>query len=426
MRSKKVSQNPEEVFFSGELPLGKEIEKGLRRYNKLESIKRIKKDFPFSREEALNIMKKGVKNFKEDEFKMWEKEGFIDKLIVDNSECFFSRFLDNLFFLNKDLEKRRLKRNKRAENAREMLNERISNIRKGDKGVYRITAGITITLQEKDSYRVWLPIPTENMQIKNIKILKTDPMHYTLSLKSKHRTVYFEAEQKTFSVEFQYDISEISYDIDPNKVEDVENLDDYLSEKMPHISFTPYLRNLTDRIVGDKKNPYLKAKGIYDWITDNVRYTYVPEYSLFDNISEYVAHNLRGDCGMHALLFITMCRIAGVPAKWQSGWYVTPNYASPHDWAQVYINPYGWIPVDASFGNVRKNNELRGDFYFGGLDAFRMISNEDFQVQFDPSKKYVRSDPVDNQRGEVENKKENIYYDKFKWEISVKGFNRIV
>jgi len=271
-----------------------------------------------------------------------------------------------------------------------------------------------------------LPIPIENMQIKNIKILKTDPMHYTLSLKSKHRTVYFEAEQKTFSVEFQYDISEISYDIDPNKVEDVENLDDYLSEKMPHISFTPYLRNLTDRIVGDKKNPYLKAKGIYDWITDNVRYTYVPEYSLFDNISEYVAHNLRGDCGMHALLFITMCRIAGVPAKWQSGWYVTPNYASPHDWAQVYINPYGWIPVDASFGNVRKNNKLRRDFYFGGLDAFRMISNEDFQVQFDPSKKYVRSDPVDNQRGEVENKKENIYYDKFKWEISVKGFNRIV
>jgi len=425
MRSEKGSQNPEEGFLSGGSPLGKEIEKALRRYNKLEGIKRIKKDFPYLKEEALNIMKKGVKNFKEDEFKMWEKEGYIDKLIVDNREYFFSRFLDNLFFLNKELEKRRLRKNERAENARKMLNERILNIRKGKKGVYRITAGITITLQEKDSYRVWLPVPTENMQIKNIKILKTDPVSYTISLKSKQRTVHFEAEQKTFGVEFQYDISEVLYDIDPNKVEGVESLDEYLSEKMPHISFTPYLRNLTNRIVGEEKNPYLKAKDIYHWITDNVRYTYVPEYSLFDNISEYVARNLRGDCGMHALLFITMCRIAGVPAKWQSGWYVTPNYASPHDWAQVYIKPYGWIPVDASFGNVRKNNELKRDFYFGALDAFRMISNEDFQVQFDPPKRYMRSDPIDNQRGEVENKKENIYYDKFKWEISVKRFNRI-
>ena len=41
MRSEKGSQNPEEGFLSGGSPLGKEIEKALRRYNKLEGIKRI-------------------------------------------------------------------------------------------------------------------------------------------------------------------------------------------------------------------------------------------------------------------------------------------------------------------------------------------------------------------------------------------------
>ena len=36
-----------------------------------------------------------------------------------------------------------------------------------------------------------------------------------------------------------------------------------------------------------------------------------------------------------ALTFITMCRIAGVPARWQSGLYVAPDSVGSHDWAAV-------------------------------------------------------------------------------------------
>jgi hypothetical protein len=135
---------------------------------------------------------------------------------------------------------------------------------------------------------------------------------------------------------------------------------------------------------------------------------------------------LRGDCGMQAILFITMCRIANIPAKWQSGWYINPYYASPHDWAQAYIEPYGWIPVDPSFGDLEKNkNIFQRDFYFGNMDGFRMSANEDFQVDFDPSKRYLRSDPIDNQHGEVENDQENIYSDKFRYKIFIKKFEKI-
>jgi transglutaminase-like putative cysteine protease len=139
-----------------------------------------------------------------------------------------------------------------------------------------------------------------------------------------------------------------------------------------------------------------------------------------------VATSLRGDCGMQALLFITMCRIAGLPAKWQSGWYITPYNASPHDWAQIYIEPYGWIPVDPSKGGINNTkNFYKRDFYFGNLDGFRMIANEDFQVDFDPSKKYMRSDPVDNQIGEVETDSQNIFPDKFKHKIYIRKFERL-
>ena len=50
-------------------------------------------------------------------------------------------------------------------------------------------------------------------------------------------------------------------------------------------------------------------------------------------IPEYCASRLRGDCGVQALTFITMCRIAGIPARWQSGLYADWRSADSHDWA---------------------------------------------------------------------------------------------
>ena len=44
--------------------------------------------------------------------------------------------------------------------------------------------------------------------------------------------------------------------------------------------------------------------------------------------------------------------------------------------------------------------------------------NSDIMSEFEPAKKFIRSDPVDNQRGELEFKNGNIYYDKFEYEIS--------
>ncbi len=220
-------------------------------------------------------------------------------------------------------------------------------------------------------------------------------------------------------------ISEQVNAVDPGTVEDGSEKR-YLEEKPPHILFTPYLRNLARRIVGDERNPYLRAKRIYDWITTRVRYSYVREYCTYENIPEFVASELRGDCGMQALLFITLCRIAGVPARWQSGWFITPHSAGPHDWAQFHVSPYGWLPADLSFGGSRRDEPRRREFYFGNLDAFRMIANDDVQGEFQPPKKYLRSDPVDNQRGEVEWSGGNIYYDGFEYRIYVKEFRKIV
>ena len=60
-------------------------------------------------------------------------------------------------------------------------------------------------------------------------------------------------------------------------------------------------------------------------------YRYQPAYLQLDCIGDQCAKTLRGDCGVFALLFITLCRIAGIPARWQSGLSVRPDGAGPHD-----------------------------------------------------------------------------------------------
>lgn len=44
----------------------------------------------------------------------------------------------------------------------------------------------------------------------------------------------------------------------------------------------------------------------------------------------------------------------------------------------------------------------RWDFYFCNLDPYRVCLTDEFQADFQPPMSYLRSDPYDNQRGEVE------------------------
>ena len=128
------------------------------------------------------------------------------------------------------------------------------------------------------------------------------------------------------------------------------------------------------------------------------------QYAAITNIPEYCAYNQKGDCGVQAILFITLCRIIGIPAKWQSGLHVDPYSAGCHDWAEFYVEPYGWLFADPSFGGgaLRNNDKERWNFYFGNLDPFRMVANSDFHYDFYPERKFLRHDPYDNQVGEIE------------------------
>ena len=179
----------------------------------------------------------------------------------------------------------------------------------------------------------------------------------------------------------------------------------FLSEEDPHIVFTPYIRSLVAELTGGVEDPLEKARRIYDFITLNMNYTFMPAYFVLENISENCARNFTGDCGVFALLFITLCRCAGIPAQWQSGLTAEPDLSCGcHDWARFYIPGHGWLYADPSYGigARRKGKEERRKFYFGNMDPYRMVANNRFQAPFTVEKAQWRADPYDNQTGEME------------------------
>ncbi len=128
---------------------------------------------------------------------------------------------------------------------------------------------------------------------------------------------------------------------------------------------------------------------------------------------------MHGDCGIKTILFMTLARYNGIPAKWQSGWMMHPGEINLHDWGEIYFEGIGWVPVDQSFGIVDSENEAVKYFFLGGIDAYHFIVNDDYSKPLFPAKIYPRSETVDFQRGEVEWRGGNLYFDKWDYEMEI-------
>jgi len=406
-----------------------------------ERIERIRKDYTLGREEAFDSLKNSVPDLNREDFEGWMKDGFIEHREIEGKTKIFKNFLPNLLRDCEEARERVKQPDKTSENITKLLNKHVDTIlEKGKTSESRylepVRNKILMKLKvEQDAIpegevpRVWMPIPRKDPLQPEVKIISTTPENYVLAPEdSLQRTIYFETSlaevnELEFQIEYEYTAFASYQEVNPEEVcqqhSQKEFYKKYTSELLPHIAFTPYLRKLEKEIVRQETNPYLKAWLIYKWITEHVSYALVPEYSTIDCISDYAARNLRGDCGVQALLFITLCRISGVPARWQSGWFLNPIRPGPHDWAQLHIEPYGWLHADPSFGGHMNAVEKYHKFYFGNMDHFRLVANAEISSEFTPPKDHYRSDNVDNQRGEIEWKGGNIYYDKWSYELKV-------
>ena len=197
----------------------------------------------------------------------------------------------------------------------------------------------------------------------------------------------------------------------------------YTSEQPPQIIFSDEIKQLADRITGEDKDPAEIVRKIYMWFKENIPWTGALEYSIMADIPDYVLKNMRGDCGMQTFLYISMLRYKGIPVRWQSGWMIPPGGENLHDWCEVYFEGAGWVPSDVSYD--LQNSEIKEirEYYLSGIDSYRLIVNDGVAGNLYPEKQFMRSEPYDFQRGEVEWKGGNLYFDKWDYDVKIEFFN---
>lgn len=404
---------------------------------------RIAHDFPFTENDIDQQLNERIGNFTAEEKAEWEKRNWLEYKAINGEKRYFSRAVSNLRLI-KDFHFNRAERDTAEAGYPEMIYRKkhtqaiimASGDKTGPVQPVGLTINYTITVNPDavpagESVRCWMPFPKENHpRQKNVKLLSTSNDNFILAPDSaNHRTIYMESRAEkgnplTFRVSYSYESS--GHYLNPDNIvmipyqKNTSLYKEYTAEELPHICFTERVRHLADSIAGSEKRPFEIVRKFYLWFSDNIPWAGAQEYSIIPNIPEYVIQNRRGDCGMQTFLLMSMLRYKGIPVRWQSGWKVPPEAKNLHDWCEVYFEGTGWVPVDVSYGLQYSENKETREFYISGIDSYRLIINEGVAGRLYPEKIFMRSEPYDFQRGEVEWDGGNLYFDKWDYDMEIK------
>ena len=101
-----------------------------------------------------------------------------------------------------------------------------------------------------------------------------------------------------------------------------------------------------------------------------------------------------------------------------------PRAWNLHDWAEVYFEGVGWVPVDQSFGiPAFARNADEEYFFLGGIDSLAHDCKYRLWHAVSARKKYPRSETVDFQRGEVEWEGGNLYFPQWSYHMDIDYLN---
>ena len=413
----------------------------------LDRLQRIRFDYPYDRDRMWEIVEGAIKDVTKDEFESWIDQGKFDIRMIDNRELFVNTSRSNLFWRYPEIAARRIDPpDESAFEAAVLENVRAVKAASSAEGkpyVLPKTFNVSMVVTTRPDaatpgkmIRAWLPVPRLFPFQTGFGLTASSSAVTLDDENSPIRSAYMQQQANEeggaeFRIEYRYTHAGIRFDLDADKAIPFDGQDAdvrrFLQEG-PHVTFSEQMRSLSDEVLGGEENPVRKARAFYDWISENIRYSYALEYSTIRDLGAYCLENRYGDCGQEALLYITLCRLNGIPARWQSGWFTFPGGKTIHDWTEIYIQPWGWVPVDpymgifamqylGSLGEPEKL-EVR-DFYFGGLDQYRIAANSDHAQTLRPEKRSMRSDNVDFQRGELEFDETNIYFTKYRYRLTI-------
>ncbi len=172
---------------------------------------------------------------------------------------------------------------------------------------------------------------------------------------------------------------DVRYFIYPEKVDSLSTIPDsiktkYLVNSDKYQYDNPIIQNAVYEATGDEKNPYWIARKIFNYIINNMYYERVGGW----NTAPTVLSRGNGSCSEYSFVYISMCRAAGLPARYVGSVVMRGDDSSFddvfHRWVEVYLPGYGWIPVDPSGGDQVSPRDQA--YYFGYLSNRYYITTQ--------------------------------------------------
>lgn len=125
-------------------------------------------------------------------------------------------------------------------------------------------------------------------------------------------------------------------------------------------NLSPRVKALAEKITRNTDTPWQAVLAIKHYLDTHYKYSYHVTSTRTDVVNHFLFKDPQGYCDQFSTSFIMMLRTLGIPARWVVG-YGPGTYSSSknayvirsvdaHSWAQVYIAPDGWIPIDPTPG----------------------------------------------------------------------------
>lgn len=383
-------------------------------------------DYSLTQEDADKVLKETFKGLSDADRAKLLSNIKLDHIIIDGKKYYFNEFADNIFFRYPDTRKYFSEKMKKT---REIVRKYTGFFLNTPASVYYTNPwnpymnpvgyigsfGVTVERKKfpaKGTLRIWMPAPIQTDCQRDVKIISISGQEYLKSaprVSDEMGVAYFEIPLEklkndlNIKVDFSFKHYEQYFKINPDNVGAYDtNLHLYkkytASDKS--IVVNPEITAKALEIVGDEKNPYIRAKKIYDYIVENINYSYTPHlYIEHMKVTEtmFVHNNKFGDCGAQAAYFSALCRSIGIPARATGGMLLTPEMPSGHFWAEFYLPNYGWVPIDTTTAEAMLESDETTpsrakavkEYYFAHQDPYRLVIQKDMDIAVHPLQEEV-------------------------------------
>jgi transglutaminase-like putative cysteine protease len=172
---------------------------------------------------------------------------------------------------------------------------------------------------------------------------------------NRYAEFVFVEPKKRFKVKIDVKAKLFRYDLSTARKKREKNLSkgrgfkDFLKQEEYIEKDHPKIQQLAESIQGKIETDIVK--NIYNFVADNMEYV-VPGKKALGAVK--ALEQKKGDCSEYSDLFVAICRAKDIPARVATGYTMRFDEVSPkHHWVEVYLQKYGWVPFDPSWGDVK-------------------------------------------------------------------------